>query len=94
MAEIGQKWVKLARKRANLGFFNYFEARKIFQKKFNTSLESERRARHFELLFVAFLRRGVSTYEAEGCKMLQVELFHKIYPLIFAGTATTKTGLA
>ena len=73
MAEIGQKWVKLARKRANLGFFNYFEARKIFQKKFNTSLESERRARHFELLFVTFHRQKVCLCEAERCKKLQVE---------------------
>jgi len=42
MAEIGLKWVKLARNHANLGIFNYFEERKIFQKKFNTSVESER----------------------------------------------------
>ena len=55
-----------------------------------TSLESERWARHFELLFVAFLRRRVSTYEAEGCKMLQVELFHKISPLIFGGPPRLK----
>ena len=40
-AEIDQKRVELSRKRANLGIFNYFEARKFFQKKFNTSLESE-----------------------------------------------------
>ena len=72
MAEIGQKRVKLAQKRANLGIFNYFEAKK-FPEKFNASLELEWRAHNFELLFVALHRLKVCLYETERCKKLQVE---------------------
>ena len=48
-------------------------ATRFFGGKCGTSFSRGERARHFELLFVAFYRRIVSTHEAKGCKMLQVE---------------------
>ena len=59
----------------------------MFRGKCGIPVSRGERARHFELLFVALYSRIVSTYEAEGCKIIQVELFHKITLLIFGGPA-------
>ena len=76
-SKMGLKRVKFVRKRAELGIFSTFwifpEQQDFFVRKCVRPLSRGERARNFELLFVAFYCRIVSTFEAEGYKMLQLE---------------------
>ena len=84
MGQIGPKSCKI-------WYFQYIldfsEATRFFNGNCGIPFSRGERARHFELLFVAFYSQLVSTYEVECSKMLQVEPSLKIYPLIFGRSA-------
>ena len=71
----GLNWSKIVQNLVFSAYVEFFRSNKIFYGKCGIPFSRGERARHFELLFVAFYSRIVSTYEAEGCKMLQVEPF-------------------
>ena len=60
-------------------------ATRFFGGKCGTSFSRGEQARHFELLFVAFYRRIVSTHEQKGAKCSRWNPFHKTWPVYFWG---------
>ena len=66
-------WSQIVQKMVFLAHFGFFLSKTIFYGKCGMPFSRGDRDRHFEHLFVAFHRRIVSTYDVEGCKMLQME---------------------